>query len=46
MFPIGKGTKTIPYQIQTRKQLIWITTRPSLWSYEFILVTDIDMLGI
>jgi len=40
--PIGSGTETDPYQVETLDNLLWISTNNISWDKHFIQTTDID----
>ena len=40
--PIGSGTETDPYQVETLDNLLWISTNSISWNKHFIQITDID----
>jgi hypothetical protein len=42
VLPIGSGTETDPYQINTLDNLLWLSTNSDSWDSYFIQTADID----
>jgi hypothetical protein len=42
VLPVGSGTETDPYQINTLDNLLWVSTNSDFWNSFFIQTADID----
>ncbi len=40
--PVGSGTESDPYQVETLDNLLWVSTNSSSWNSHFIQTSDID----